>query len=313
VLFGFLLVSCTSDDVMDVPAQISEGDLTPYLTMTPSLTPEIPEPASAASPTDIPAPTPTPFVYTVVENDTLTAIAIRHSVTLEDLIAANPGIDPSFLTIGLTLTIPLDGMAVSSALPTATPIPIVVKSPVCYPLSDGKLQCLVVVQNDQSFAVENIMALISLESQASDDPLSQTAITPLNWIPAGKQSVVVATFEAPFPQNYTSRVGLLTAIPIAADDQRYLQPNLQVNQTQIAEDGKQARVSGSLNWGAGQTDPTVVWVAAFAYDAQENIVGVRKWIANDSLLSAGQLDFDFSVYSLGPTIDQVEILAEVRP
>lgn len=66
-------------------------------------------PATQAASQPAPAPTPTPQAaqYVVQPNDTLWDIAIRFGfVTLDPLIAANPGINPDFLSIGQVLNIP---------------------------------------------------------------------------------------------------------------------------------------------------------------------------------------------------------------
>jgi hypothetical protein len=46
---------------------------------------------------------------------------------------------------------------------------------------------------------------------------------------------------------------------------------------------------------------------AVAYDSAGKVVGVRK------IETRGELGFQVMVYSLGEAIDQVEILAEIRP
>ena len=62
----------------------------------------------------IPMVTPPPrqcpsgtFAYTVVAGDTLYSIARRYGTTVDDLMAANPGIDPNNLRIGSTLCVPM--------------------------------------------------------------------------------------------------------------------------------------------------------------------------------------------------------------
>ncbi|MFM2106612.1 MAG: hypothetical protein RL338_1644 [Chloroflexota bacterium] len=71
---------------------------------TPSPAPT-PVPTVAASPT--PTPAPTPRVYVIVQNDTLSAVAGRFGLTLEQLLAANPAIsDPDRVVIGDELIIP---------------------------------------------------------------------------------------------------------------------------------------------------------------------------------------------------------------
>ncbi len=67
------------------------------------------QPAIAAADPPLLAPTPTVRVtqYVVQPNDTLWDIAIRFGFgTLDALIAANPGINPDFLSIGQVLNIP---------------------------------------------------------------------------------------------------------------------------------------------------------------------------------------------------------------
>ena len=68
-------------------------------------------PAEAApSDTPVPAPTGTPSslgqTYTVESGDYPATIAAKFGVTLEALLAANPGIDPTNLQIGQVLVIP---------------------------------------------------------------------------------------------------------------------------------------------------------------------------------------------------------------
>ncbi len=308
------MTGCAQKVPVEIPTPVLNEQLNPYLTATPSQTPKPVDTDQLISPgpTDIPAPTPTPFIYVVVESDTLTGIAFRHSVSLENLIANNPGIDPNFLTIGLTLTIPLDGI-VSSALPTPTPVPIAMQQPGCHQLADGSLQCMVVVENDQTFAVENVVALISLFSPETGDTRSQTAISPLNIIPAGQKAAVVAIFDPPLPNDYQSQASLLSVIPISVDDQRYLQTELKIEEVAISLDGVQAAVSGSIELLPDQSDASIIWISAFAYDAQNKIIGIRKWIADDILVSGSQVSFDLVVYSLGLPITYVEVFSETRP
>ncbi len=54
-----------------------------------------------------PAPTaPASGRYTIQPGDTLAAIAAQHGVSVDDLISANPGIDPQRLQIGAEIVIP---------------------------------------------------------------------------------------------------------------------------------------------------------------------------------------------------------------
>ncbi|MDE2990494.1 MAG: LysM domain-containing protein [Chloroflexota bacterium] len=65
-----------------------------------------PNPTPTATPVARPTPTPTPFVYTVQAGDTLSAIAGRFGLTVEELVQANRLVDPDSLQIGQQITIP---------------------------------------------------------------------------------------------------------------------------------------------------------------------------------------------------------------
>lgn len=76
------------------------------------------EPEEAATPTSEPEPAATPGslgqTYTVQSGDIPVTIAERFGITVEELLAANPGIDPRGLQVGDVLIIPA---------PAATPTP----------------------------------------------------------------------------------------------------------------------------------------------------------------------------------------------
>jgi LysM repeat protein len=70
-----------------------------------------------APPTLEPTETPAPVSYVVQSGDTLSSIAARYDVSVEDIMAANGLSDPHALSVGQELIIPVGG------LPTATPAP----------------------------------------------------------------------------------------------------------------------------------------------------------------------------------------------
>jgi len=65
-----------------------------------------PNPTPTATPVARPTPTPTPFVYTVQAGDTLSGIAARFGLTVDELVQANRLVDPDSLQIGQQITIP---------------------------------------------------------------------------------------------------------------------------------------------------------------------------------------------------------------
>lgn len=59
--------------------------------------------------------------YTIKDNDTLAGIASRLGIALDDLLAANPGINPGTLRVGQTIKLPANPDVPPPAAPTATP------------------------------------------------------------------------------------------------------------------------------------------------------------------------------------------------
>ena len=80
----------------------------------PNVNPESLRPGQALT---IPTKTPvvSGVVYAVKPNDTLWGIASRYGLFVNDLLAANPGVDPQRLRIGQTLRIPAAGAPLEGA------------------------------------------------------------------------------------------------------------------------------------------------------------------------------------------------------
>ena len=61
-----------------------------------------------ASPSPTPVPEPTPTIYVVKKGDTMSKIANKYDVTVDELLAANPKIkNPNKISIGDEVTIPV--------------------------------------------------------------------------------------------------------------------------------------------------------------------------------------------------------------
>jgi LysM repeat protein len=276
------LAACESATPTASPSSVYSppAALTPYWTPTPSRTPNLPTPlATLAALPLTPAPSATPFTHTVAQGETMLGIALKYGIPLEDLLAANPGVDPQFLSVDTQLVIPLAGQ-IPETLPTPTPLAVHWSGPVCYRSADGGAWCFVLVQNDQPAGLENLSARIGLFDTQGQNVASQVAIPALNLLPAGRALPLMAYFASPLPETFTARAELLTALAVAAGDARYLAAEVNGLAVQVEAGGLQAAVGGQL-WLAGQSPaPALAWVAAVAYDASGQVVGVRKWEAS---------------------------------
>ncbi len=260
--------------------------------------------------TEIYLPTPTTFTYTVVKGDTLSSIAQQTGVSLDALLAANPGVSPTALSVGTKLVIPSGNQI--PGLPTPTPVPLPVRQAHCWPEITGGLWCFALVQNDYAETLENLSAQFALLDQGGQQFASQVVYGLLDILPPGVAMPLAAHFAAPVQADAAVRVQVLTATRLRPGDLRYLPVMLENTLASVGATGRTAEVSGRVVLtGTGTAD--TLWVLASAFDSAGNVVGVRRWESGGALTADAPVSFEFPVYSVGPGIARVEFLAEARP
>ena len=271
---------------------------------------------ASISPTLIPTldemllPTATTFIYTVVQGDTLTGIARRYGISIETLLAANPGILAAAIQVGTTLSIPAGDE--SSFEPTPTPAELPVQQRRCWPETNGGLWCFALVQNEYAETLENISARFILLDAIGQEFDSQAAFALLNTLPPGGVMPLAIHFPAPQPADVSVLVQVQTAIRLLPGDARSLPVMLENTLVSVDASGRTAQVSGQVILTEAGTASTV-WVLATAYDDSGNVVGVRRRESPSALTADAPVSFDFLVSSVGPEIARVEFLAEARP
>lgn len=297
-----------------IQSTFPEEGLTPFATSTRKL----PLPAGTAQTPkglvagETPPPGPTPFTYTVQRGDTISSIALKFGVSMDDLQAANPEISPNAMSIGQMLSIPSNPDNPSGE-PTPTPAPFTVRQIECYPTADKGMWCFVLAHNDFSDLMENVSAQVTLVDANNAILVSQTALLPLNILPPNT-SLPLAVFFAPeIPLDASPQVQILTAIQLLSNDERYLPATINNTLVQVNADGRSARVSGQVLLPGQVNTASQVWVAGTAYDEAGRVVGVRRWESGVGLSPGGNLPFEFMVYSIGGRIAQVEFAVEARP
>jgi LysM repeat protein len=314
ILFAFCLFGCTQNPNIVLTIKPSEVMISLYSTVTPSQTlgTNTGESESSLNSTPPPSLTPTPFLYTIVQGDTFTSIAFQNGVKLKDLITANPNVDPNFLIIGNTITIPITGTN-SSNIPVSTPIPLDIGVPVCYGISDGGQWCFTMAKNTLDYPVENVSAKIFIQTQNQPESISKTAISPLNILLSGKSIPLVAYFPPPIPAEFQTRAELISVIPVLSESNRYL--NLISNNYEIgiSDNKTHAFVSGEVSLSHQDQVANNFWVVAIAYDQNGIPIGFRKWEGPNPLNPGEKSSFEFYLYSLGPQIHTVDILFEAQP
>jgi LysM repeat protein len=277
----------------------------PFQTMPPTQTL-----TSLPARTEINLPTPTTVLYTVVQGDTLSSIAEHTGVLLEALLAANPGISPTALSVGEELIIPAGDQV--SREPTPTPAPLPLQQARCWPETTGGLWCFALVQNTYAETLENLSAQFSLLDSNGEELASQVAYGLLDILPPGTFTPLAVHFAPPVQMDASVRVQVLTAIRLLPGDTRYLPVRLENTLVSVDASGRTAQVSGRVLL-MGTDSANLLWVLATAYDGAGNVVGVRRWESVAEWKPDAPVSFDFQVSSVGPAIARVEFLAEARP
>src|SRR5688500_1848437 len=92
-LFFFFLSACASQPTNSAPQAV---DLIPFVTSTES-PPQTAGPVGLVT-AETPLPSPTPFTYAVQTGDTISGIALKFGVSIDDLQAANSNVSAICLT-----------------------------------------------------------------------------------------------------------------------------------------------------------------------------------------------------------------------
>jgi hypothetical protein len=243
-------------------------------------------------------------------------IAWRYGVTLEELKAANPDVNPNLLSVGTVLIIPASLLPEpSSQAPTPTPIPLETGRLTCTRSAEGGAWCFWPVRNPQDFALENISAIFRLADRDAKNIQPRQAFLPLDVLPPGASLPLMAYYPPPLPDPFQASAELLTVLPNPPDDGRYLPTRLLNQQVSIAADGRSAAIRAELRLQDAGDSAQRAWVAVVAYDAEGNVAGMRRWENTGAgPLAGGQsLTVELEVFSLGAPIARVELLAEARP
>jgi LysM repeat protein len=317
-LVGILLGACAPEapPAAATSTPTLDGTLRPYPSPTASHTPL---PTDYVSPTPSPTVTPTPTLvyYEVLDGDDMYSIGWRFNVSPYQIMTANPTVNPRAMSVGTSLLIPVTPnpdpteTPIVQLTPTATPMFSALPEPDCYPDALGGLWCFVLVENDQDEPVENLTGVVTL--RYGEETRRESAILPLNLLPAGASLPLIAYFQPPIPTAYTVSAQVDFLLPVMPGDQRYLPVSMQDQVIKLSQDALMATVSGWLSLPNNLPATRYVWVNATAFDEDGHVVAVRRWDSPDQLSAGERIPFELFLYSLGGPIDQVALLVEAQP
>ena len=307
VVYFLFLCACSPQPSNNNPVELT---LRPYQTVTPI--PTASQPEGLVFSFETPIPSPTPYTYTIAAGDTMSQIAQKLNVSLDALLAANPNIDPNAMPVGHTLLIPSTPSNPAGEA-TPTPVPLQVQQISCHPQLDSGMWCFVLVQNDSAYFIENVSAQMTLIDKSARSIASQKAFLPLNILPPHTSLPLSAFFAPNIPSSAKAQVQILTGIQLLPADPRYLPAKVQNTLVQVDGSGLSAQATGKVFLPAGSAAAKAVWVAAVAYDAQANVVGVRRWESSNGLPAGGSLPFSLMISSIAGKIERVDFAVEARP
>jgi len=305
-----LLSACSSPAFSPTPlATLPAGTLIPYHTGTPTPT-QLAATQIPASPS--PTLSPTPFTHEVRPGEVFSAIAARYGLTVEELHAANPDVLLSPFLVGQVLVIPgQQGFTPTPQRPTPTALPVESNAPVCLADAAGGAWCFLLVHNPLNESLENLSAMLELSDATGQVVATVTVTGLLNLLPGGA-SLPLTAYVPQVSPPLQARVLELHALPVPADDTRYLTARLEDVNIQIASDGLSASVQGQILL-EGEIPAGLVWAALTAYDVEGNVIGVRRWESPVTIQPGVAGLLDGRVYSAGGKIVRVEVLLEARP
>ena len=280
------------------------------------------------TPTNTQTPTPAPVTWTVGKGDELMAIAFYYGITLDELLAANPSVTPNWMSVGTVLQIPVTPTPLPTA--TATPAPTntaqilqtqtatpsgpleLQGEPSCYQNPLGELNCLVLIKTQGEQTLENPSVSFRITSPESDYESELVVFAPLNLLQPGSSLPILASFPAPVPENYDVEAEIDYWLPTMPDDDRYAETEILDSNIQLSEDDAIAYVNGKISVDSAYREIASLWLLAVAFDQDGNPVGFRRWEASLPIDNVEAIAFITIVYSLGPDIDRVELMAEAR-
>jgi LysM repeat protein len=270
------------------------------------------EPAPAmVSAVETSGPTPTPFSHLIVEGDTLLGIALQYGVELNDLLLANPGANPRFLTVGSSLVVPLGGA--DGPVPTATPRPVGLSPVSCYPALSGELWCFLNAGLAEGPPIEGLVGLVTLLDAGGQPLRTEPAFSPLNLLLPGSELPLVAYFAPPVPEFSAAVAAIISAVSAGEPAGRYLPVEVVDVVSSISEDRLVGTVEGFLALEIGP-DQSADWirVVIVGLDAGGQIVGFSTFDPGEAGRESRGRPFRIEVASLGPPIARLALLTEAR-
>ena len=259
-----------------------------------------------------PQPSPTPLVHLIQVGDTLLGISIRYGVSLEDLLIANTGIDPGFLSIDQEIIIPgPEGEPVGVLLPSPTPMLVEIGRPRCFRAVPDDLICIAEISNDTGEMIEG-MAISFEITEAGTEVGKYAVFGPLNLLAPETSMpfmIRIAGWEGDVPGV---SVNVLSGVKVEDPGSRYATVSIDGFQDDLSEGGEYVQLSGEVILeDASDYMAHRLRVLGVAYDATGFPVGYAVW-EDEIPGDFSKIPIDITVFSLGGQIFKTDVFAEAQ-
>jgi LysM repeat protein len=250
-------------------------------------------------------------MHTIQDGETLYYIAYLHGVTLEALLAANPGIDPLFLDPGSTLIVPLTNQDQDAQLPVVTPVPVDLDPVSCFHTPSDGLWCLTMASAGDARTLEGLAATITLFDTLGQPVASDIAYGPLNLLEVDKSMPLAVFFPPPSPDYIQATATLLTAFELAPDSDRYLPVETNLRILDALPESTHWQLEGTVSLASSATSNAErISLLVMAFDESGGVVGFNLWESGGAVSPGQEIDVQLDLFSLGPPIQSIQVLTE---
>ncbi|MHC1772607.1 MAG: LysM domain-containing protein [Flexilinea sp.] len=247
-----------------------------------------------------------PQQYVVESGDTFSAIAFQYGLTMDQLQAANPKIDPVFLQIGDELIIPPNETGAYDAFIQEMYSAYVQNNGIeCFTSPVQSVSCIARILNPGDDLVTNVFLKIDL-TDSTGQHIELSTGTPLSQLLPGEEiPVLFYSFDSgtpPFATNFS--VTNLDVFDSKVNSFRLPEDQWE-HSVSISADRLSAAVRIQILQNPELTDSDKGFtILAAAYRTDGSPEGIRSW--NGS----GTSEINLTVYSLSDPIDSVKIWVE---
>jgi LysM repeat protein len=307
-LSAFLIIGCSDSDIPvieqapEIPTVVShelvgiEITLKPRAIKTATKSTVTAESAISAKPSATFAPTP--IIYTVVEGDTISGIASKLDITVNDILAINPALTPEILLIGQDIVLPAVVIELASTEVVSEPdtLNLEISGLANYRTPFDDLWVLGVVQNNSDHVIGNVRVAIEIHDASDAFESSVEVLVSPGYVLPGEAGPFGFLFDEPPDGELTISAAIQSASEVV--DPSILSKDLIIEDAQVTIENNRVTYRGSIR-NSGQDLAENIRLVTIFYDEDSFVSGYHT-LAIDGQLSSGEtVTFQFETIAVG--------------